>query len=99
MVIKRVSPMSFAKIEGAMGVLMGLLIGLFFAAGASLFTSIASRDTGSSGLGFMGAAFGVTAIIVMPIVYGVCGFIFGLIGAVLYNWVAGMVGGIEIETA
>ena len=27
------------------------------------------------------------------------GFIFGLIWAALYNWVAGMVGGIEIETS
>jgi hypothetical protein len=46
-----------------------------------------------------GAMFGVAGIIVMPILYGVFGFIFALIGAVIYNVVAGIAGGIEIETA
>ena len=98
MVVKRIAPMSFAKIQGAMGALMGLIFGLMFAAFASLGTAIASQSEGSSGLGMFAAMFGVGAIIIMPICYGIFGFIFGLIGAALYNWVAGMVGGIEIET-
>lgn len=33
----------------------------------------------------------------MPVIYGVMGFIFGVIGAAIYNLVAGWIGGIELE--
>jgi len=36
-------------------------------------------------------------IILLPIVYGVGGFIAGFLGAVLYNAFAKMVGGVEVE--
>ena len=39
------------------------------------------------------------AIIIAPICYAILGFIGGLIGAVVYNFAAGMMGGIEVETA
>jgi hypothetical protein len=39
----------------------------------------------------------VGAIIVLPIFYGVLGFIAFAIGAVLYNVLAGMVGGLRVE--
>jgi hypothetical protein len=91
--------MSFAKMQGALGALMGLLIGLCFAAIGSLGSAIASQSSSANNLGFVGMMFGVGAIITLPILYGVGGFVFGLIGAALYNWVAGMVGGVEIETS
>ena len=46
---------------------------------------------------WLGAFFGVGSIILFPIVYGIMGFIGGLITAVLYNLLAGFVGGIEME--
>jgi hypothetical protein len=33
----------------------------------------------------------------LPILYGVCGFIFTAIGCAIYNVVAGWVGGVEVE--
>ena len=36
-------------------------------------------------------------VIVMPLVYIVVGFIGGIIGAFIYNIVAGWIGGIEID--
>jgi hypothetical protein len=33
----------------------------------------------------------------MPVIYGVMGFIFGVIGAAIYNLVARWIGGIEVE--
>ena len=33
----------------------------------------------------------------LPIIYGVAGFIFTAIGCAIYNFVAGLVGGIEVE--
>jgi len=99
MVIKRVSPMSFAKIQGAMGVLLGLLAGLMFMLMGGLLTSWAARTGDAGPVGMLFGAGALAALIVLPIFYGICGFIFGLIAAVFYNWVAGMVGGLEIETS
>lgn len=33
----------------------------------------------------------------LPIIYGVVGFVFTAIGCAIYNFVAGLVGGIEVE--
>ncbi len=93
MVIKRVGPLSCAKLSGTLYALIGLLIGgivsmIAMAGGA------ASDNTFGQG---MGAALGVGAIVLFPILYGLMGFVATLIGAWLYNIVAGMVGGIEID--
>jgi hypothetical protein len=98
MVIKSVKPLSVAKIAGVLYALLGLIIGACF----SLVGMVASSFANSSESNIppmFGAMFGAAAIIIMPIFYGVIGFIFALIGAVIYNIVAKMTGGIEIETA
>jgi hypothetical protein len=41
--------------------------------------------------------FGVAAIVVAPIFYGIIGAIGGLVGAAIYNLVAQFTGGIQIE--
>jgi hypothetical protein len=41
--------------------------------------------------------FGTGFALALPIIYGVCGFIFTAIGCAIYNFVAGLVGGIEVE--
>jgi hypothetical protein len=43
------------------------------------------------------AGFGTGFALALPIIYGVCGFIFTAIGCALYNLVAGWVGGVEVE--
>lgn len=40
---------------------------------------------------------GAGMALALPILYGVCGFIFTAIGCALYNVVAGWVGGVEVE--
>jgi len=44
-----------------------------------------------------GAGFGIGYALMIPVLYGFMGFVFTAIGCSLYNWVAGMVGGIEIK--
>jgi hypothetical protein len=90
MVIKRVEPVSAAKISGVLYALMGLLLALLFAAIGSMAGGLAQ-----SALPFAGV--GVAAIIILPIIYGCIGFIATLIMAALYNVVAGWVGGVEIQ--
>jgi hypothetical protein len=47
------------------------------------------------------AGFGVPtgALIAMPVLYALCGFVFTVIGAWIYNFVASLVGGFEFTTA
>jgi uncharacterized SAM-binding protein YcdF (DUF218 family) len=97
MVIKSLGVLSVAKMYGAMGVLVGLLVGVCIAAVSALWGTRMTED--SSGVGALGAGMGLAAIVVVPIFYGVFTFLSGLIGGWLYNMLAGMVGGVEIETS
>jgi hypothetical protein len=97
MVIRRVGPLSCAKIAGAVYAVIGLCFGLFFAAFGSLFSAAGMASDAPSGMPMIGALFGIGAIVILPILYGVMGFIATLISAAIYNLVAGVVGGIEID--
>ena len=91
MVVKRVGPLSCAKVAGllyaALGLIGGIIIALLSVAGA-----FASDSSG----GF-GALLGVGAIVIAPIFYGCLGFVFALIAAALYNFAAGFIGGVELD--
>jgi hypothetical protein len=47
--------------------------------------------------GLMGMLFGAAAVVLLPVFYGVMGFVVKLIGASLYNVIAGWVGGVELD--
>ena len=83
--IRRFGVGQTAKVIGALYALMGLVFVPVFLI-ASMFTPNKSE------FGF-GAGFALA----LPIIYGVCGFIFTAIGCAIYNFVAGLVGGIEVE--
>ena len=92
MVIKRINVLKLAIFQGALMAAFGLIAGLFILMFGSMFAGLAGREAGAAG--FIG---GIGALIFLPIMYGVIGFISGAIGAFVYNLVAGVVGGIEIE--
>ena len=96
MVIKRISPMSCAKVSGLLYAVIGLLIGACFTLFLTTLGSLIPQDEQQMG-GFVGMLFGAGAIVILPIFYGVLGFIGGAILAVVYNFIAGWTGGIEIE--
>jgi len=100
MTIKRIGPLSCAKIAGVTYAALGLLIGALFSSfagiGMALLGSQQNPDTKALPPAF-GAFMGVGAIIVFPILYGVIGFIGALIMAWLYNLLASWVGGIEVD--
>ena len=94
MIVRRVGPLSLAKLMGALYV----IVGLFFGAIVSLISVVGGALIPSDeATGMTGALFGVAAIMVLPICYGLLGFLTSLIGAALYNAVASVVGGVEIE--
>ncbi|MDB5933474.1 MAG: hypothetical protein JWQ01_818 [Massilia sp.] len=47
----------------------------------------------------MGGGLSIGMLIVMPVMYTVCGFVFAALGSWSYNFAASMVGGFEFTTA
>lgn len=93
--IRKIDILSAGKVVG----IIYLIIGIF----AGLFLSIAPR----MGYGMMNAGYssafgsmmyGGAGIILFPILYGVGGFLAGIISAFLYNIIVGWIGPIIIET-
>lgn len=60
-----------------------------------LITTLVGAASGQSGA--PAAMFSGIFLIVMPFVYGILGFIFVAIGCLIYNLIASLIGGIEIE--
>lgn len=96
--VTRIGPLSVAKMLAVtyafLGLFFGGVISLFALMGAAV-GGAAGGDSASGGIAAM--LFGVGAVIILPVVYGCLGFVGGLIMAPLYNLVARVVGGIEIE--
>ena len=92
MVIKRINVLKLAIFQAAMMAAFGLLAGLLMLVFGSMFSGLIGGNTGSAVV-----AGGIGMVIFLPIMYGIFGFIAGAIGAFIYNLVAGVVGGIEIE--
>jgi hypothetical protein len=93
MVINRIAPLSLAKISGTLYAALGLIFGAII----SLVSMAGVFGAAGDGNPMFGALFGVGAIILLPIFYGCIGFIGSLIAAFLYNLLAGMVGGVELD--
>ncbi len=96
MVLKRVGILSVAKVLGVLYAVIGVVIGFVFS-----IVSLLGAFAGSMGHGgpepLLGALFGVGAIVMLPIMYGVIGFVGGLLSAAVYNGLARSIGGIELE--
>ena len=93
MIIKRVGPVSCAKVSGFLYAVIGLIVGGVLSL-VAMAGGFASDAAGAAGLG---AVIGVGAVIILPIMYGLMGFVATLIAAWLYNVAAGLVGGVEVD--
>lgn len=89
--VKRIAPLQLGKMLAIVYGIMGLLFIPFF-----LLTSFFAHQMPAQqrmGMMALGAGFALFA----PILYAVMGFVFGALGALIYNLVAKWVGGIEVE--
>jgi len=105
-ILKKLGVFSVAKLEAVIFAVIGLISGIITAiitTMAASWVSAVGTIVGPSGvpvapaLGGISAGVGILAIVIMPIAYGLVGFIAGAIGAFLYNLIAGWIGGIEME--
>src|SRR3546814_2763692 len=87
MVIKRIDVFSAGKIMGIIAAAIGLIAGiLFLLFGSVLGSLVAASGQGGGGIMAFG---GIMGVIVLPIMYGIFGFIGGVIQAFVYNLAAG----------
>jgi hypothetical protein len=80
----------YGVIAGFFGLVLGGLFSLFSLVGGAM-----GAMAGEQGAWAM--LFGVGAIIIAPIFYGIIGFISGGLMAWIYNIAAGVMGGVELE--
>ena len=92
MTLRRIGILSLGKFFCVLYGLMGLLFGALVSLGSMLGAAMNVPGPAGPMLGI-----GVAAVIVLPLLYGVLGFIAGIIGAALFNLVASTIGGVEIE--
>ena len=98
MIVHRLGVLSLARITGGIYAILGLLIGSIFAV-ASIFGAAIGAAAEESAGPLVGAVFGLAAIIVAPIFYGLLGFLGGALTAGAYNVFAGRFGGLEMEVS
>ena len=89
--LRSVGVLSCAKIYGVIHMALGILFGLFFVliAMVGLAAAPAQQKIGMIGILIIAA--------LSPFIYGALGFVVGALGALLYNWIASAIGGIEME--
>jgi len=86
----------------------GKMLGVFYAAFSLLFVpfmlffvmlgSVAAKAQGQAALPGMGIflGFGAIGLLFVPVIYGAMGFVFGALAALLYNLLAGWLGGLDL---
>jgi hypothetical protein len=93
MELKRIGMLSLGKILGVIYGFFGLIFGALF----SLISLMGVAFGGGSEDAVFALFFGVGAIVILPVFYGVCGFLGGLLTAGIYNLAAGLFGGLVLD--
>jgi len=88
--INKIEPMTLARICGLTYAIIGLIGGIVV---ALLTVTGVTVDPSKFEMGI----FGVASIVAFPVLYGLMGFIFGYLGAFVYNAVAKKIGGVKVE--
>jgi len=84
--VTRISPWQAGKFFAVLYFIMGLVFAIPFA----LLSSVIPDAGGGFGIGFA---------IAVPFIYAICGLVFVPIACLIFNFVAGLVGGLEFTVA
>lgn len=100
--LKKIKVLSLAKLQAVIMTIAGLISGILYSFGGLLIDVLVSigwvspESASTPGLSF-GTVLAFGALIAMPIIFAICGFLAGAIGAFLYNIFGRWFGGIEID--
>ena len=101
MTIRRFGVISVAKMYGFLmfvfGLIFGVIYGLFLILFGAAMTAASSEGINVAAGGVSTVVLGLGMMIGLPVFYGILGFIMGAIGALGYNILAGIVGGVKFE--
>jgi hypothetical protein len=97
--ISHVSVIPFALMFGVISAIIGVVIGIIYAImfGAILSTAPTTSTFFDIDISWLRVLFGVGAVVIMPILTFAAGFIQGAIYAILYNFLAPRIGGIQLR--
>lgn len=101
MIIKKIDVMSVGKIGAFIYGIFGVLVAFAAFIGSMVTKSMMDPEVYRFGVkeGIIGGymqGLGVLAIIGFPLLYAVMGFVGGVVGAWVYNFAAGKIGGIKL---
>ena len=100
MVIRKIGVLSLGKLMAVMYAGIGLLLGgiyaLFAVLGGGAMLAMGGTEESAMGGGMM-MGLGIAAVVVFPILYGILGFIAGIISAFFFTLAAKYAGGLELE--
>jgi hypothetical protein len=106
MTIRRIGILSLAKLQavivGVVGLILGIPFGCFLMIQGAI-SYIRPVPTGGgavleSGRGRGGLAIiGLLMVVMIPILFGLAGFVTGALVGLIYNLAAGMIGGLDID--
>jgi hypothetical protein len=101
MTIRRFGVISVAKMYGlllfVLGLIIGVIYGLFFIIFGAAMSAFSPGGQEATAGGISSVVIGIVMMIAIPVMYGLFGFITGAIGALIYNAVAGIIGGVKFE--
>jgi uncharacterized protein YqgC (DUF456 family) len=92
-----VAPLQLGIVAGIFYALFSLIIVPFFLLVAVVSAFMPHNQQSGALQAGMGIGLGLLFAVLAPVLYGAMGFIFGALGALLYNLIAGWTGGIEFE--
>lgn len=93
--LRSINPVQLAIVSAVLYALIGIVGALvFWGLAAPMMAMMAASGMPNAARGMFGG--GIFTVIFFPIIYGIFGFIGGLITGVLYNLVAGWTGGVEV---
>lgn len=95
MTVKSIRVLSLGKVLGSIYAGLGLLFGAILAI-VSLFGAGPTAGGGDVPAA-VAILMGGGAVVFLPLAYGLFGFVSGLVVGAIYNFVAGIVGGLELE--
>ena len=101
MTIRRFGVLSVAKMYGLVsfifGLIIGVIYGLFFMIFGAAMSALTPRGSDATAGGVSSVVIGLMMMIGLPLFYGLIGMIAGAIGALVYNILAGVVGGVQFD--